>query len=69
MIGPSIMFESRISELEAQLTQTKMELKKALDEADSFKKRSIEQGFVTQVTPAPHLSDSELYRQIESLQR
>lgn len=69
MIGPSIMFESRISELEAQLTQTKMDLKKALDEADAYKKRSAEQGFVSQVcTPAPHVSDSELYRQM-SLQR
>ena len=35
--GPSIVFESRISELEAQLTQTKIDLKKAQDENDEFR--------------------------------
>lgn len=37
--GPTIVFESRISELEAQLTQSKIDLRKALDEADQYKKK------------------------------
>uniref|UniRef100_A0A1B6JHP8 Uncharacterized protein n=2 Tax=Homalodisca liturata TaxID=320908 RepID=A0A1B6JHP8_9HEMI len=69
-IGPNIMFESRISELEAQLTQTKMELKKAVEEAESLRKRVAEQGLPSQVSSVlPHASDSELYRQIDALQR
>ncbi|KAG8263183.1 centrosome cycle [Homalodisca vitripennis] len=64
------MFESRISELEAQLTQTKMELKKAVEEAESLRKRVAEQGLPSQVSSVlPHASDSELYRQIDALQR
>ncbi|XP_057318842.1 serologically defined colon cancer antigen 8 homolog isoform X2 [Microplitis mediator] len=37
--GPSIMYESRISELEAQLTQARIELKKALEESQSGGKK------------------------------
>lgn len=37
--GPTIVFESRISELEAQLTQTKIDLKKAQDENETFKRK------------------------------
>lgn len=37
--GPSIVFESRISELEAQLTQCKIDLKKSQDENDTLRRR------------------------------
>ncbi|XP_015108544.1 serologically defined colon cancer antigen 8 homolog isoform X2 [Diachasma alloeum] len=40
MDGPAIMYESRISELEAQLTQARIELKKALEDKTSSLKRS-----------------------------
>ncbi|XP_076667768.1 serologically defined colon cancer antigen 8 homolog isoform X3 [Andrena cerasifolii] len=40
--GPSIVFESRISELEAQLTQAKLELRKAQEENQSNLKRLSE---------------------------
>lgn len=33
------MFESRISELEAQLTQSKIDLKKAQEENENYKKK------------------------------
>lgn len=39
MEGPAIVFESRISELEAQLTQARIDLKKAQDENDSLKRK------------------------------
>ncbi|KYN02166.1 PREDICTED: serologically defined colon cancer antigen 8 homolog [Cyphomyrmex costatus] len=42
--GPSIMFESRISELEAQLTQAKLELRKAQEENQVNLKRLSESG-------------------------
>ncbi|XP_024889126.1 serologically defined colon cancer antigen 8 homolog isoform X1 [Temnothorax curvispinosus] len=42
--GPSIMFESRISELEAQLTQAKLELRKAQEENQANLKRLSESG-------------------------
>ncbi|XP_071560567.1 serologically defined colon cancer antigen 8 homolog [Temnothorax nylanderi] len=42
--GPSIMFESRISELEAQLTQAKLELRKAQEENQANLKRLSEGG-------------------------
>ncbi|KAJ9597956.1 hypothetical protein L9F63_011195, partial [Diploptera punctata] len=64
--GPSIVFESRISELEAQLTQTKMDLRKALEEADMYKKKLSDQplGFETSG------GDCANHRQqIETLQR
>ncbi|XP_017770211.1 PREDICTED: serologically defined colon cancer antigen 8 homolog isoform X2 [Nicrophorus vespilloides] len=37
--GPSIVFESRISELEAQLTQIRIELKKSQEENDTLRKK------------------------------
>lgn len=40
--GPNIVFESRISELEAQLTQAKLELRKAQEENQSNLKRLSE---------------------------
>lgn len=40
--GPSIMFESRISELEAQLTQAKLELRKVQEENQANLKRLSE---------------------------
>ncbi|XP_012064492.1 PREDICTED: serologically defined colon cancer antigen 8 homolog [Atta cephalotes] len=40
--GPSIIFESRISELEAQLTQAKLELRKAQEENQANLKRLFE---------------------------
>lgn len=39
LVGPSIVFESRISELEAQLTQAKLELRKAQEENQTNLKR------------------------------
>nr|XP_012226862.1 PREDICTED: serologically defined colon cancer antigen 8 homolog [Linepithema humile] len=42
LTGPSIMFESRISELEAQLTQAKLELRKAQEENQANLKRLSE---------------------------
>ncbi|KYM85341.1 Keratin, type I microfibrillar 48 kDa, component 8C-1 [Atta colombica] len=42
--GPSIIFESRISELEAQLTQAKLELRKAQEENQANLKRLFESG-------------------------
>lgn len=55
------MFESRISELEAQLTQTKMDLRKAQEEAEMYKKRLEEAN--------PTGTSSEFFKQIENLQR
>lgn len=37
--GPAIVFESRISELEAQLTQARIDLKKAQDENESLRRK------------------------------
>lgn len=39
LVGPSIVFESRISELEAQLTQARLELRKAQEENQANLKR------------------------------
>lgn len=61
--GPAIVFESRISELEAQLTQTKIDLKKALEENDDYKRKSSE-GYVFD-----GVSFENLKHQIEALQR
>ncbi|KAK6631919.1 hypothetical protein RUM44_006949 [Polyplax serrata] len=59
--GPLIVFESRISELEAQLTQSKIDLRKAQEEAEMYK-RKLED---TQ----PSSSNYDFYKQIENLQR
>ncbi|XP_050300874.1 serologically defined colon cancer antigen 8 homolog isoform X2 [Anthonomus grandis grandis] len=42
MDGPAIVFESRISELEAQLTQAKIDLKKAQEENEQLRKKMSE---------------------------
>ncbi|XP_069698433.1 serologically defined colon cancer antigen 8 homolog isoform X3 [Periplaneta americana] len=68
--GPSIIFESRISELEAQLTQTKMDLRKALEEADLYKKKLADQPLSYESQGLAGTSDCSSHRQqIESLQR
>lgn len=61
MEGPSIVFESRISELEAQLTQARLDLKKAQEEATSSKRKLLDND--------PNTSSSEFYRQIDGLHR
>lgn len=70
--GPAIVFESRISELEAQLTQTKIDLRKALEEADLYKKKCNEgqtysspDGF----NSLPTASEQSLRQQVDALQR
>ncbi|CAH1968845.1 unnamed protein product [Acanthoscelides obtectus] len=61
--GPPIVFESRISELEAQLTQAKIDLKKAQDENETLK-RKINDGTILEGV------GYESYRkQIDSLQK
>ncbi|GFG39581.1 hypothetical protein Cfor_01011 [Coptotermes formosanus] len=68
--GPSIVFESRISELEAQLTQTKMDLRKALEEADLYKKKLGDQPLSFETHTLLSAADCDSYRQqIENLQR
>lgn len=44
--GPSIVFESRISELQAQLTQIKIDLKKSQEENDNLRKKLSDSSFV-----------------------
>ncbi|KAF5300225.1 hypothetical protein FQA39_LY19151 [Lamprigera yunnana] len=61
--GPTIVFESRISELEAQLTQTKIDLRKALDENDSFKRKLADGSLSDGICVDTHR------KQIEALQR
>lgn len=61
--GPSIVFESRISELEAQLTQARIDLKKALDENDSYK-RKINDGTILE-----SVGYDSYKKQIDLLQR
>jgi hypothetical protein len=68
--GPSIVFESRISELEAQLTQTKMDLRKALEEADLYKKKLADQPLSFETHTSFSASDCDSHRQqIEKLQK
>jgi len=68
--GPNIVFESRISELEAQLTQTKMDLRKALEEADLYKKKLADQPLSFETHTPFSASDCDSHRQqIEKLQR
>lgn len=64
------MFESRISELEAQLTQTKMDLRKALEEADLCKKKLADQPLSFEVHNPSSAAGCDSHRQqIEILQR
>lgn len=58
--GPAIVFESRISELEAQLTQIKIELHKARDENDGLRRKMAE---------SDGSNFEHLKRQIDALQR
>ncbi|XP_052743083.1 serologically defined colon cancer antigen 8 homolog isoform X3 [Bicyclus anynana] len=60
--GPNIVFESRISELEAQLTQAKIDLKKVQDE-NNENKRKLANGLVDSTCL------DGFKRQIDNLQR
>lgn len=63
--GPNILFESRISELEAQLTQMGIDYKRIADENAELKRKKAFGG-----DAAPDNSCSEAYKkQIENLQR
>lgn len=63
--GPNILFESRISELEAQLTQTNIDYKKIADENAELKRK---RAFGSD--PVVDNSCSDAYKkQIENLQR
>jgi len=59
--GPNIVYESRITELEAKLTQMRHDLKKAQDEAYGYKQKLND--------CSPSSTSSEFYKQIESLHR
>ncbi|XP_031357563.1 serologically defined colon cancer antigen 8 homolog isoform X3 [Photinus pyralis] len=61
--GPTIVFESRISELEAQLTQAKIDLRKSIDENESFKRKLADGSLSDGAGLDTHR------KQIESLQR
>ncbi|XP_074028195.1 serologically defined colon cancer antigen 8 homolog isoform X2 [Leptinotarsa decemlineata] len=61
--GPAIVFESRISELEAQLTQARIDLKKALEENET-NRRKLNDGTILES------AGFESYKkQLENLQR
>jgi serologically defined colon cancer antigen 8 len=66
MEGPNIVFESRISELEAHLTQMKIELKKAQEEASIYKSKLVSGDFSDRSTG---LDLEPLQRQVENLRR
>ena len=66
MEGPNIVFESRISELEAHLTQMKIELKKSQEEASIYKSKLISGDFSDRSTS---LDLEPLQRQVENLRR
>ncbi|XP_052889029.1 serine/arginine repetitive matrix protein 1 [Anopheles moucheti] len=60
--GPSIVFESRISELEAQLAQSQIDLKKLFNENEENKRKLLH--------GASDIGNSDAYRkQVENLQR
>lgn len=64
--GPNIVFESRISELEAQLTQAEIDLKTLSQENSENKQKLASGGWIE----GNGTSSSEVFRkQIESLQR
>ncbi|CAB3370974.1 Hypothetical predicted protein [Cloeon dipterum] len=65
MEGPNIVFESRISELEAQLTQLKIELKKSQEEASIYKARLANDDF----SERSNIELEQHQRQIENLRR
>jgi serologically defined colon cancer antigen 8 len=63
--GPNILFESRISELEAQLTQTNIDYKKLIDENAELKRKRAFGG-----DSIIDSSCSDAYKkQVENLQR
>jgi serologically defined colon cancer antigen 8 len=66
MEGPNIVFESRINELEAHLTQMKIELKKAQEEASIYKSKLVSGDFSDRSTG---LDLEPLQRQVENLRR
>lgn len=60
--GPSIVFESRISELEAQLAQSQIDLKKLFNENEENKRKLLH--------GASDVGNADAYRkQVENLQR
>lgn len=64
--GPNILFESRISELEAQLTQAEIDLKNLSHENNENKQKLANGRWVEDC----ETGSSELFRkQIETLQR
>lgn len=64
--GPNILFESRISELEAQLTQTNIDYKKVADENAELKRKRAFGSSESQGDQ--HCSDA-YKKQIDNLQR
>lgn len=62
--GPNIVFESRISELEAQLAQSNIDLKKIFEENEA-NKRKMADGFVS----AGDYTTEAYKKQLENLQR
>jgi serologically defined colon cancer antigen 8 len=63
--GPNILFESRISELEAQITQMNIDYKKVSDENVELKRKRA-----LGADPAVDISCSDAYKkQVENLQR
>jgi serologically defined colon cancer antigen 8 len=64
MEGPSIVYESRISELEAQLTQIRIDLKKSQDESEMYKRRLLGEGL-----PLDSSEPDTIRQQLENLKR
>lgn len=62
LAGPSIVFESRISELEAQLAQSQIDLKRLFAENEENKRKLLH--------GASDVGNADAYRkQVENLQR
>lgn len=64
--GPNIVFESRISELEAQLAQSTIDLEKLNEENQTYKNKLA---FGTVASNIPNESIEMYKNQIDSLQR
>lgn len=64
--GPNIVFESRISELEAQLAQSTIDLEKLNEENQTYKNKLA---FGTAAANIPNESIEIYKNQIDSLQR
>lgn len=64
--GPNIVFESRISELEAQLAQSTIDLEKLNEENQCYKNKLA---FGTAASNIPNESIEMYKNQIDSLQR